>query len=308
MNVLDPELVAGQCAPSRRSRRSVWAALREKRSSVLLEIASHAFLLAATTFAVYPILWVASLAFDGSTGAPRVLPLVTEWSLVNFEKVLDLERDGGLTFFRQFANSLGVAGATACVALVIATPGAYALSRFAFVGKERAVGALMATQMFPGVAAAIPLYLGLDALHLIDTLSGLCLVYATSAVPFAIFQLRGAFDAIPHELEQAAMVDGATRFRAFLTIVLPAARPALAVTGLFAFMTAWNEFILAATFISREERFTLPVVLQRYVGEYDAAWGIFAAGALLVSAPVMLLFYWLQRHLVSGLTAGSVKG
>ena len=104
------------------------------------------------------------------------------------------------------------------------------------------------------------------------------------------------------------MVDGATRFGAFVRVVLPAARPAMAVTGLFAFMTAWNEFVLAATFLSREEMFTLPVVLQRYVGEYDAQWGSFAAGAIVVSVPIMALFYWLQRHLVSGLTAGGVKG
>jgi arabinogalactan oligomer/maltooligosaccharide transport system permease protein len=158
------------------------------------------------------------------------------------------------------------------------------------------------------VAAAIPLYLMLDALGLIDTLSGLILVYATSAVPFAIFQLRGAFDGIPKDLEEAAMVDGASRVGAFVRVVLPAARPALAITTLFAFMTAWNEFILAATFMTREETFTLPVVLQRYVGEYEARWGLFAAGAIVVSIPVMALFYVLQRHLVSGLTAGGVKG
>jgi hypothetical protein len=105
------------------------------------------------------------------------------------------------------------------------------------------------------------------------------LVYATTALPFAIFQLRGAFEAIPRDLEEAAMVDGATRWQAFVKVVLPAARPAIAVTCLFAFMSAWNEFILAATFLSHEEAFTLPVALQRYVGEYDAAWGRFAAGA-----------------------------
>lgn len=104
------------------------------------------------------------------------------------------------------------------------------------------------------------------------------------------------------------MVDGATRWQAFIKVVLPAARPAIAVTALFAFMSAWNEFILAATFLSREQAFTLPVALQRYVGEYDAAWGHFAAGAIVVSVPVMGIFYAVQKHLVGGLTAGGVKG
>jgi arabinogalactan oligomer/maltooligosaccharide transport system permease protein len=166
----------------------------------------------------------------------------------------------------------------------------------------------MATQMFPGVASSVPLYLLLDRLGLLDSHGGLVLVYATTAVPFAIFQLRGAFEAIPRELEEAAMVDGATRWQAFVKVVLPAARPALAITCLFAFMSAWNEYILAATFLSREETFTLPVALQRYVGEYDAAWGSFAAGAVVVSLPVMAVFYAVQRHLVGGLTAGGVKG
>jgi arabinogalactan oligomer/maltooligosaccharide transport system permease protein len=134
------------------------------------------------------------------------------------------------------------------------------------------------------------------------------LCYAATSVPFAIFQLRAAFEAIPADLEEAAMVDGATRFQAFVRVVLPAARPALAVTALFAFMSAYNEYILAATLLGKEDKFTLPVVLQRFVGEYDAQWERFAAGALVVSLPVMALFYLAQRHLVAGLTAGGVKG
>jgi arabinogalactan oligomer/maltooligosaccharide transport system permease protein len=120
--------------------------------------------------------------------------------------------------------------------------------------------------------------------------------------------LRGAFETIPRDLEEAAMVDGATRFQAFVRVVLPAARPALAVTALFAFMSAWNEFILAATFLARQEAYTLPIALQHYIGEYDAKWGQFAAGAIMVSVPVMILFYALQKQLVGGLTAGGVKG
>src|SRR6185436_9915079 len=161
------------------------------------------------------------------------------------------------------------------------------------------MAALLATQMFPTVASAIPLYLMLDMLHLLNSRTGLVLCYASTSVPFAIFQLRAAFEAIPLDLEEAAMVDGATRFSAFLRVVLPAARPAIAVTALFAFMSAYNEFVLASTLLGKEEMYTLPVVLKRFIGEYHAEWENFAAGALLVSVPVMGLFYVAQRHLVA---------
>jgi arabinogalactan oligomer/maltooligosaccharide transport system permease protein len=286
------------------------ATMADTERTLLQEVLTHVVLLAAALFALYPVLWVLSLALSaGDIPEARVLPLPHGLSLANFEAVLSqTNSQGQWLFVRQLFNSLITASVTSLVALLIATPAGYAMSRLSFVGQREAERTLLATQMFPGVAAAIPLYLILDALNLLDTRTGLILVYATSAVPFAVFQLRGAFDSIPKDLEEAAMVDGASRFEAFVRVVLPAARPALAVTGLFAFMTAWNEFILAATFLSREETYTLPVMLQRYVGEYDAQWGHFAAGALMVSVPVMALFYWLQRHLVSGLTAGGVKG
>jgi arabinogalactan oligomer/maltooligosaccharide transport system permease protein len=277
---------------------------------LLLELGVHVVLLCAVAFALYPVLWVLTLALSpGEAPVGRVLPIPTAPSLEHFERVVSTtSEDGTWLFGLQVANSLIVAFATAFVAILIATPAAYALARFDFVGARGATRTLLATQMFPGVAASIPLYLLLHTLGLLDTRGGLVLVYATTAVPFAIFQLRGAFEGIPRDLEEAAMVDGATRLGAFVRVVLPAARPALAVTGLFAFMTAWNEFILAATFLSRQESYTLPVVLQSYVGEYDAQWGAFAAGAILVSVPVMALFYALQRHLVGGLTSGGVKG
>ena len=284
---------------------------REQKRSALEACAVHAILLAATAFALYPILWVVAVALSpgGISEHTGVVPLPSAPSLENFRAVVGSgDADRAWLFGRQLANSLVVALATAAVAVAIATPAGYALARFPFVGAKAGVRTLLATQMFPTVASAVPLYLLLDALHLLDSRGGLVLVYASTAVPFAIFQLRGAFEAIPIEIEAAAMVDGASRAQAFLRVVLPAARPAIAVTALFAFMSAWNEFILAATFLSRETAFTLPVVLQRYVGEHGAAWGPFAAGAILVSAPVMALFYVAQRELVSGLTAGGVKG
>ena len=267
---------------------------------------SHLVLSLFVVFAAYPVIWVIALALSPNGIADLGLwPFSGELTLDNFRLVLG-KSDG--VFWIQLLNSIIVALTTSVAAVLIAAPAAYAMSRFDFVGRKAGLAALLATQMFPGVAAAVPLYLILDFLGLLDSRSGLALVYATTSVPFAIFQLRAGFDAIPRDLEEAAMVDGASQFGAFWRVVLPAAKPAIAVTILFGFMTAWNEFILAATFMSREEAFTLPVVLQRYVGEYEANWGAFAAGAVMVSLPVMLLFYILQKNLVSGLNAGGVKG
>ncbi len=283
----------------------------KERVPLWVSIGSHTVLAAATLFAVYPVLWVISLAFSagGDAPEPRVVPFPAHPTLDNFKQFVGLDHAGGLALFLgQLGNSLIVSLATALVAVVIATPASYALARLPFFGKEGALRTLFATQMFPAVASAVPLYVLLEHLHLLDARSGLVLVYATTAIPFAIFQLKGAIETIPVDLEEAAMVDGATRFQAFVKVVLPAARPAIAVTALFAFMSAWNEFILAATLLSRKSAFTLPIVLQSYVGEHLANWGVFAAGALLVSAPVMILFYIVQRQLISGLTAGGVKG
>ncbi len=281
----------------------------KRRVSPAESVAAHAVMVIAVAFALYPVLWVVALAFSGARPpAPHVLPLPTSPTLRPLLDVVGASRDGTWLFGRQLMNSIVVALATAGVGVGIAIPAAYALARFTFLGKEGGVRALLATQMFPTVASAVPLYLLLDALGLLNSRTGLVVCYASTSVPFAIFQLRAAFEAIPADLEEAAMVDGATRFEAFLRVVLPAARPAIAVTALFAFMSAYNEFILAATLLGREEMFTLPVVLQRFVGEYDAQWEHFAAGALVVSIPVMALFYVAQRHLVAGLTSGGVKG
>lgn len=289
--------------------------MAERRAKDLVESAlAHLVVLLFVGFALYPVLWVVSLALSGTTVLePRVLTIPQAPTLDNLREVVGATRtepDGQeiWLFGRQLGNSLIVSIATALAGVGIAIPTAYAFARFDFVGRTQGMRILLATQMFPAVASAVPLFMILEFFDLLDTRTGLVLCYASTSIPFAVFQLRSAFEAIPIDLEEAAMVDGATRFQAFVRVVLPVARPAIAVTFLFAFMTAYNEFILAATLLDDERSFTLPVVLQRFIGEYDARWDLFAAGAIVVSLPVMVLFYQVQRHMVAGLGAGGVKG
>jgi arabinogalactan oligomer/maltooligosaccharide transport system permease protein len=155
----------------------------------------------------------------------------------------------------------------------------------------------------------IPLYIIIvQWLGLGSTWVGLVLIYTMTAIPFCVWMLKGYFDTIPRELEESALIDGASPARVFFTIVLPLAKPAVAITALFSFMTAWNEFIQAATFMDKEVMYTAPVGLRFFVGGFQQQWGYFAAGAIVTAIPVGLLFMFTQRYLVSGLTAGAVKG
>jgi arabinogalactan oligomer/maltooligosaccharide transport system permease protein len=214
----------------------------------------------------------------------------------------------GSLFWQQVLNSVLVALATTILGLFLACTAAYAFSRFRFPGRRMGLMSFLVSQMFPGTLMMIPLYILISRLGLLNSLLGLTLVYSTTSIPFCVWMLKGYFDTIPKELEEAALIDGASRTLIFWKIMLPLARPAIAVTALFSFMTAWNEFILAVTFMNDKTSFTLPVMLQQYVGSHNTEWGHFAAGAVLVSLPIVLLFFLLQRNLVSGLTAGGVKG
>ena len=272
--------------------------------------ALHAGLTLLCAVTLYPVLWVIKLALSPTqTLSMSANPFPEAVTLDHFRDVLgSTDAQGRWLFGRQLLSSLVVSTATTVVGLSLAVTAAYALSRFRFPGKQSGMQLLLITQMFPATLMLVPLYSILQGLGLLDSIGGLVLVYATSSLPFCVWMLRGYFDTLPKELEEAAIMDGASPFQVFWKVVLPLARPALAVTALFSFMTAWNEFILAATLLNDASLFTLPVALQRYVGEYKVEWGHFAAGALVVSAPVMALFFALQKHLVGGLTAGGVKG
>jgi arabinogalactan oligomer/maltooligosaccharide transport system permease protein len=271
---------------------------------------AHAILVLACFVSVYPVLWVLKMAFSaGRSFGGSASPIPSEVSLGHFADVVTTRApDGSWLFGQQIINSIAVSLATTVVGICLATTAAYAFSRFRFAGRDAALSSFLVTQMFPTVVVMIPLYVILDHLHLLDSWTGLILVYSTTALPFCVFMLKGYFDTIPTDLEEAALIDGASRIRIFWSLILPLARPAIAVTALFSFMTAWNEFILAATFMAKDTSYTLPVVLKTYVSAKTTDWGSFAAGAVLVSVPVVALFFALERHLISGLTQGAVKG
>ena len=273
-------------------------------------ILTHATLIAVSFVVLYPVLWVIKMALTPNEAAGlSPSPIPEEITFDNFSHVLGAENKAGEWLFgHHLFNSIIISAATTVVGIILACTSAYAFSRLSFIGREAGLMAFLVTQMFPGVVMAIPLYILLGELELLDSVTGLILVYSVTALPFCVWTLKGYFDTIPKALEEAALVDGASRLTIFLKIILPLARPAIAVTGLFSFMTAWNEFILAATFMNDELAYTLPVALKQYVGAHSADYGYFAAGAIIVSIPIMALFFVLQKHLVGGLTAGGVKG
>jgi arabinogalactan oligomer / maltooligosaccharide transport system permease protein len=280
------------------------------RGSLLARLAVHAALIGAIIVTLYPVLWVVKLALSNNQGLTlSASPWPDEVHFSNFvDVVTSRTSDGHPLFLRQLFNSIFVASAVTIVGILFSVSAAYALSRMRFYGRGLTLRGFLVSQMLPGVVSSIPLYVLLDKLHLLDRLAGLVLVYATTAVPFCVFMLKGFFDSLPRELEEAVLLDGGTRFQAFYYVALPLARPAIAVTALFSFLSAWNEFILAATLMNDPRSFTLPVQLQRYVSDYSTDWGRFAAGAIIVSLPVMALFLSLERHLIGGLTQGGVKG
>jgi len=279
----------------------------------------HLIVVVFLVYTVYPLMWVVSVAFSGQqtlmfVNLPpdagtldrlrAIIPWPSHFSFANFTSVISDQ-----PFLLWLLNSAIVAAATTVLGVFLATTSAYAFSRFRFPGRRAGLMSFLVSQMFPGVLMLIPLFIILvQWLGLGSSRIGLVLVYATTAIPFCVWMLKGYFDTIPRELEESALIDGASPATIFLRIILPLAKPAIAVTALFSFMTAWNEFILAATLMNEETLYTAPVGLKFFVGGFSEQWGYFAAGAIITAIPVVLLFMFLQRFLVSGLTAGAVKG
>ena len=284
---------------------------KRARESMRIDLIQVCLLL-MLAIVLFPVLWIVSMSLDPRDfSRPTGLTLIPPGaSLEAYRQVLTKPSPNPVSFAELLRNSLLVAGGTALGSVVIGTSAAYAFSRLNFPG--RAIGMLLfvIVLMIPPGGTLAPLFVLLNAVGLRTTLWGLALAFTSTALPFAIWNMKGFIDSLPYDLEEAAQIDGCTRTQGFIKVILPLAVPGMAVTALWGFLIGWSEFILSWTFLTDPSTFTLPMVLRGMVGEYAAgtSWSKFAAMAILMSIPPMMIFFFLQRYLVSGLAVGGVKG
>jgi arabinogalactan oligomer/maltooligosaccharide transport system permease protein len=258
-----------------------------------------------TLFSVYPILRVFTISIrPGDRLLSKSLALIPEnATLDTYVRLFTNE-----PFLTWMGNSLIISLVVMIVGVGLAATAGYAFSRYKFVGKDAAMFSLITTQMFPMTMLLLPLFIMLIKLQLYDSYIGLIVAYSATALPFTTWQMKGYYDTIPYSLEEAASIDGCSQFATFWRIVLPLAAPALVITALFSFMAAWSEYLVAAVLIQDQSLFTLPLGLKTFQSAMETSWGLYSAGAIIVSLPVVILFLFLSRWLISGLTLGSVKG
>jgi ABC-type glycerol-3-phosphate transport system permease component len=264
-------------------------------------------LAALTLFAMLPFVWVflASFKTRAELYATPIVYLPASLSAANYVEAWTSK----LTpFSRFFANSLWVSSVTMVATTLVSILAGYALARFRFAGRQTFLLIFLATQMFPAVLLIAPLLSQWYALGLIDTYQALIYSNFSFTVPFTVWMLVGYFESIPIELEESAMLDGCNRFGALCRVVLPLGRPGVAATAIFAFVASWSELLFAITFTSQTEMRTLSAGLLFMVGQYEIQWGQLSAGVIISTVPVAILFTYLQRHLIQGLSAGAVKG
>ncbi len=253
-----------------------------------------------------PIIWVylASLTPGGELAAsPTAIFDARHYTLDAFGRIW-----ASTGFSTAFFNSLKVSASVAVCVVLLCAPAAYALSRYGFRGRGGMAIILLVAQLLPGIVVVIPTVLLLRALHLTDSLLGLWFVYVVINIPLGVWLLRGFLDAIPRELDESVLVDGGRTLDVLRHIIFPLARPGLMTIGAFAFTAAWGEYLLALSLITSDDKWTLPLALQGAISQNTVDLGALTAGGVVISLPVAVLFMVLQRTLVAGLTAGSVKG
>jgi N,N'-diacetylchitobiose transport system permease protein len=254
---------------------------------------------------IFPVYWMIATAFkrgsDIFADTPVWFPIHP--TLSNFSDAIHRPH-----FWADVKNSLIIVGSVVALSLVLAFLAALALAKYRFYGRKAFIILIIGVQMIPLNALIIPIYLVLSKAHQVDKLSGVIITYLTFVLPFTVWTLRGFLLGVPRELEEAAQVDGSTRFGAFVRILLPLIGPGLVATSIFAFIQAWNEYIMAYVLLHSPEKQTLTVWLAGFVTDRGTAWGPLMAGATLTALPVVLFFVAIQRRIAFGLTAGAVRG
>ncbi|MBI5216395.1 MAG: sugar ABC transporter permease [Ignavibacteriae bacterium] len=276
-----------------------------KRKNLLKKVVTHAILIVFTIVAVYPVLQVVTISLrPGDKLLSTSLEIIPADATLQSYVSLFTDRP----FLKWVWNSALISFTVTLTGVVLASMTGYAFSRFNFMGKKLGLLSLLVTQMFPATMLLLPLYIMLIYFGLINTYSGLIIIYTATALPFCIWTMKGYYDTIPISLEEAARIDGCNQFQSFYKVILPLAAPALVITGLFSFMTAWSEYIVAAQILQDSELYTLPLGLKSFEANMSTEWGLYGAASLIVMIPVVVLFIVLSKWLVSGLTLGSVKG
>ena len=278
---------------------------RARGDSPFKRLLIHLALILSCAIAVYPVLRVVSVSLrPGDRLLSTSLAIIPDDATLKAYQTVIFEKP----FLLWLWNSLTITVTTAIVGVILAATGAYAFSRWKFPGRGPGLIFLLTTQMIPAAMLMVPIYILAARLGLINTYRGLALAYSVSSVPFSIWILKGYYDTIPRDLEEAAMIDGAGKMQTFYRIILPLSTPALAIVFLFNFMTAWNDYLLARIMLQKAEMFTWTLGLWTLAGQFRVEWGNFAAASILISIPVMALFLYSSKWLISGLTLGAVKG
>ena len=275
--------------------------MNKKFETILIFI----FLVIFTLITIYPVLNVIGISLR-SENAFNTKSLLLFDKSSSFKTYVQLFTQ--TDFFLWIRNSFLVSISVTLIGVILASTSAYALSRFDFKGRKFGMIAILTTQMFPATMLLLPFFILLSKLSLINSFFGLMIIYSSTVLPFCIWQMKGFYDTIPKALEESARLDGCNHFQSFYKIILPLSSPALVITALFSFMSSWSEYVVAAIILQDPKLYTLPLGLKTFQSSLATEWGLYAAGAIIVSIPVIILFISLSKYLVSGLTLGGVKG
>jgi arabinogalactan oligomer/maltooligosaccharide transport system permease protein len=277
---------------------------RRGESGPVVRLVSHGILSVASLIAFFPVAWLVYLSLGPDKD--DYLHPGGIWSKMTLDNYVFVLRE--TKFFDWLQTTMVVTLGTTAIGVIISATTGYAVSRMRFPGYKKFMWVLLVTQMFPVAVLMVPMYQILSDLQLIDSYLGLILVYCTTTVPYCAWLMKGYFDTIPFEIDEAGRVDGLTPFGTFGRLILPLAKPGLAVAAFYSFLTAFGEVAFAATFMLSDTKYTFAVGLQTFVSEHDAQRNLMAATAVLIAIPVAAFFYFVQKNLVTGLTAGGTKG